>query len=205
MTACSTALGVTDETMTRIIGGSAGGRRIATPRGANTRPTSDRVREALFSAIESWCGSLSGLRFLDLYAGSGAVGPRGVVARRRGGHARRAGPPYRLADRRQRPRPRLHPRPRGRRPGRRRRCARPPVGAVRRGVPRPALRPPEPTVVADLAALRDHGLAGARARWWSSSAASRGRRAALARGLRATAGRRSTARPMLWYVHAAHP
>jgi 16S rRNA (guanine966-N2)-methyltransferase len=60
--------------MTRIIGGTVGGRRIATPRGVNTRPTSDRVREALFSAIESWCGSLSGLRFLDLYAGSGAVG-----------------------------------------------------------------------------------------------------------------------------------
>ena len=60
--------------MTRIIGGSAGGRRLATPRGAATRPTSDRVREALFSAIESWCGSLHGLRFLDLYAGSGAVG-----------------------------------------------------------------------------------------------------------------------------------
>jgi 16S rRNA (guanine966-N2)-methyltransferase len=60
--------------MTRIIGGTAGGRRIATPRGVNTRPTSDRVREALFSAIESWCGSLTGLRFLDLYAGSGAVG-----------------------------------------------------------------------------------------------------------------------------------
>ncbi len=60
--------------MTRIIGGSAGGRRITTPRGANTRPTSDRVREALFSAVESWCGSLHGLRFLDLYAGSGAVG-----------------------------------------------------------------------------------------------------------------------------------
>jgi 16S rRNA (guanine966-N2)-methyltransferase len=60
--------------MTRIIGGKAGGRRITTPRGVNTRPTSDRVREALFSAIESWCGSLSGLRFLDLYAGSGAVG-----------------------------------------------------------------------------------------------------------------------------------
>jgi 16S rRNA (guanine966-N2)-methyltransferase len=32
------------------------------------------VREALFSAVEAWCGSLSGLRFLDLYAGSGAVG-----------------------------------------------------------------------------------------------------------------------------------
>jgi 16S rRNA (guanine966-N2)-methyltransferase len=60
--------------MTRIIAGTAGGRRISTPRGANTRPTTDRVREALFSAIESWCGSLTGLRFLDLYAGSGAVG-----------------------------------------------------------------------------------------------------------------------------------
>jgi 16S rRNA (guanine966-N2)-methyltransferase len=60
--------------MSRIIGGTAGGRRLATPRGAATRPTSDRVREALFSAIESWCGSLHGLRFLDLYAGSGAVG-----------------------------------------------------------------------------------------------------------------------------------
>ncbi len=60
--------------MTRIIGGRAGGRRLHTQRGAHTRPTSDRVREALFSTIESWCGSLSGLRFLDLYAGSGAVG-----------------------------------------------------------------------------------------------------------------------------------
>jgi 16S rRNA (guanine966-N2)-methyltransferase len=60
--------------VTRIIGGAAGGRRIDTPRGQHTRPTTDRVREALFSAIESWCGSLHGLRFLDLYAGSGAVG-----------------------------------------------------------------------------------------------------------------------------------
>jgi 16S rRNA (guanine966-N2)-methyltransferase len=60
--------------MTRIIGGTAGGRRIDAPRGSSTRPTSDRVREALFSAVESWCGSLQGLRFLDLYAGSGAVG-----------------------------------------------------------------------------------------------------------------------------------
>jgi 16S rRNA (guanine966-N2)-methyltransferase len=39
-----------------------------------TRPTTDRVREALFSAIESAYGSLAGLRFLDLYAGTGAVG-----------------------------------------------------------------------------------------------------------------------------------
>jgi 16S rRNA (guanine966-N2)-methyltransferase len=60
--------------MTRIIAGRAGGRRLATPRGAATRPTSDRVREALFSAIESWAGSLHGLRVLDLYAGSGAIG-----------------------------------------------------------------------------------------------------------------------------------
>ena len=67
--------------MTRIIGGAAGGRRIATPRGDATRPTSDRVREALFSAIEAWCGSLHELRFLDLYAGSGAVG---LEARSRG-------------------------------------------------------------------------------------------------------------------------
>ncbi len=60
--------------MTRIIGGTAGGRRLQTSRGQTTRPTSDRVREALFASVESWCGSLSGLRFLDLYAGSGAVG-----------------------------------------------------------------------------------------------------------------------------------
>jgi len=60
--------------MTRIIAGSAGGRRLETPKGDRTRPTSDRVREALFSAIESWAGSLRGLRVLDLYAGSGAIG-----------------------------------------------------------------------------------------------------------------------------------
>ncbi|WP_134738585.1 16S rRNA (guanine(966)-N(2))-methyltransferase RsmD [Nocardioides sp. 503] len=60
--------------MTRVIAGRAKGRRLATPRGDATRPTSDRVREALFSAVESWCGSLHGLRVLDLYAGSGAVG-----------------------------------------------------------------------------------------------------------------------------------
>ena len=70
--------------MTRIIGGTAGGRRLQTPRGEATRPTSDRVREALFSALEAWAGSLQGLRVLDLYAGSGAVGleawSRGAVA-----------------------------------------------------------------------------------------------------------------------------
>lgn len=60
--------------MTRIIAGVAGGRRLQTPKGDATRPTSDRVREALFSAIEARAGSLHDLRFLDLYAGSGAIG-----------------------------------------------------------------------------------------------------------------------------------
>ena len=60
--------------MSRIIAGSARGRRLRTPSGDATRPTSDRVREALFSALESELGTLSGLRLLDLYAGSGAVG-----------------------------------------------------------------------------------------------------------------------------------
>ena len=67
--------------MTRIIGGTAGGRRIRTPTGESTRPTSDRVREALFSSLEATLGSLTGLRFLDLYAGSGAIG---LEARSRG-------------------------------------------------------------------------------------------------------------------------
>ena len=59
--------------MTRIIAGSARGRRLAVPQ-SGVRPTADRVREALFSAIESRVGPLGGLRMLDLYAGSGAVG-----------------------------------------------------------------------------------------------------------------------------------
>lgn len=60
--------------MTRIIGGSEGGRRIKTPPGDATRPTSDRVREALFSLLEARYGVLDRLGFLDLYAGSGAIG-----------------------------------------------------------------------------------------------------------------------------------
>jgi 16S rRNA (guanine966-N2)-methyltransferase len=59
--------------LTRIIAGAHGGRRLAAPAGATTRPTSDRVREAFFSALESLT-DLSGARFADLYAGSGAVG-----------------------------------------------------------------------------------------------------------------------------------
>ena len=59
--------------MTRIISGSAGGRRLRTPPGSSTRPTSDRVREALFSRLEHR-GLLEDTRVLDLYAGSGALG-----------------------------------------------------------------------------------------------------------------------------------
>lgn len=60
--------------MTRIIGGAWGGRRISTPEGDATRPTSDRVREAVFSLLEARFGSLDQLGVLDLYAGSGAIG-----------------------------------------------------------------------------------------------------------------------------------
>jgi 16S rRNA (guanine966-N2)-methyltransferase len=59
--------------MTRIIAGAARGRRLAVPP-TGTRPTSDRVREAVFSAVESALGPLGGARVLDLYAGSGAIG-----------------------------------------------------------------------------------------------------------------------------------
>ncbi len=59
--------------MTRIIAGAARGRRLAVPH-TGTRPTADRVREALFSALESALGAWAGVRVLDLYAGSGALG-----------------------------------------------------------------------------------------------------------------------------------
>lgn len=59
--------------MTRVIAGTAGGRELHTPAGRGTRPTSDRVREALFSALEAR-DALSGARVMDLYAGSGALG-----------------------------------------------------------------------------------------------------------------------------------
>lgn len=58
--------------MTRIIAGHAGSLRLEVPK-AGTRPTSDRVREAIFSALESW-GVVEGARVLDLYGGSGALG-----------------------------------------------------------------------------------------------------------------------------------
>lgn len=58
--------------MTRIISGYAGSLRLAVPP-VGTRPTSDRVREAIFSALDAR-GVLPGARVLDLYAGSGALG-----------------------------------------------------------------------------------------------------------------------------------
>jgi len=59
--------------VSRIVAGVYGGRRIATPAGEDTRPTSDRVREAMFGGLDA-AHALYGRRFLDLYAGSGAVG-----------------------------------------------------------------------------------------------------------------------------------
>ena len=58
--------------MTRIIAGFAGSISIAVP-GFGTRPTSDRVREAIFSALQAR-DAIDGMRVLDLYSGSGALG-----------------------------------------------------------------------------------------------------------------------------------
>ena len=58
--------------MTRIVAGTVGGRRIEVPR-SGTRPTSERVREALFARLDHY-GVLDGARVLDLCAGSGALG-----------------------------------------------------------------------------------------------------------------------------------
>ncbi len=63
--------------MTRIIAGTAGGRRLVVPPGTSTRPTSDRAREGLFSSLQSLT-DLDGAAVLDLYAGSGALGLEAV-------------------------------------------------------------------------------------------------------------------------------
>ncbi len=115
----------------RLIAGSAGGRRLAVAPGGVTRPTTDRVREALFSAITSWLGTsdrpaeatLAGIAFCDLYAGSGGDGTRGGQPRRQPGAARGGRPAHRSARRPQCPR----------------------VGAARHG-PNGARRGPTPTV-----------------------------------------------------------
>lgn len=58
----------------RIIGGSAGGRKLLAPSGWRVRPTADRVKEALFSILLSRLGNLDGLTILDLFAGTGNLG-----------------------------------------------------------------------------------------------------------------------------------
>ena len=58
----------------RIIAGVWRGRALAVPPGQATRPTADRVREALFSMLTSRLGTFEGLRVADLFAGSGALG-----------------------------------------------------------------------------------------------------------------------------------
>ena len=59
--------------MSRMIAGAAGGLRLASVPGDTTRPTTDRVKESLFSKLESY-GVLEGARVLDVYGGSGALG-----------------------------------------------------------------------------------------------------------------------------------
>lgn len=63
--------------MSRIIAGICGGTPLASVPGSGTRPTTDRVKEALFSRLEA-LGMLSRARVLDLYAGSGALGVEAV-------------------------------------------------------------------------------------------------------------------------------
>lgn len=57
-----------------MIAGRAKGRRLTAPPGLEVRPTADRVREALFSMVESHLGDLDGVRVADLACGSGALG-----------------------------------------------------------------------------------------------------------------------------------
>jgi 16S rRNA (guanine966-N2)-methyltransferase len=57
----------------RVVAGTAKGRRLVTPAGRDTRPTSDRVRESIFNALHS-LGAVQDATVLDLFAGSGALG-----------------------------------------------------------------------------------------------------------------------------------
>ena len=58
----------------RIIAGRWRGRPLVAPQGQDTRPTSDRAREGLFSMLASRLGTFEGLQVADLFAGSGALG-----------------------------------------------------------------------------------------------------------------------------------
>ena len=186
--------------MTGIISGNAGGRRLATPSGPTTRPTTDRVREALFSSIESWCGSLQGsavprpLRRLR----RGRAG--GLVARRGRRHPGRVGPSHRPAGRPTTPDARLRQGRRGDRQRSRSCSGRPaaPYDVV-------FLDPPYPLDEVTVAATSGSSRPGAGwspARWsWSSA-----RRAARSRrGPTGIEGERSKryGETTLWYGHAA--
>ena len=162
------------EVVTRIIGGSAGGRRLRTPPGDATRPTADRVREALFSRLESRARHPRGLPFPRRVRRVGRRRARGELARRDRGDAGRAHRGGGRPDPVQRGRPRLRGRagdPRGRptsSPGG------VPPGAVRRRVLRPAVRP----VATMRSAMSITALP--QADWLAPDAAGRGR--AVARG-----------------------
>ena len=58
----------------RVIAGAWRGRPLAAPEGRDTRPTSDRAREGLFSMLQSRLGTFEGLRVADLFVGTGALG-----------------------------------------------------------------------------------------------------------------------------------
>jgi len=60
----------------RIVGGRFKGRALVTPEGSNTRPTSDRAREAIFNVLAhaEWAPDIEGARVMDVFAGSGALG-----------------------------------------------------------------------------------------------------------------------------------
>ena len=60
----------------RIVGGRFKGRALVTPEGSNTRPTSDRAREAMFNILAhaAWAPDIEGARVMDVFAGSGALG-----------------------------------------------------------------------------------------------------------------------------------
>jgi 16S rRNA (guanine966-N2)-methyltransferase len=57
----------------RVVAGELGGRRLVAPAGTSTRPTTDRVREAIFNSLGS-AGLIEGALVVDLFAGSGAIG-----------------------------------------------------------------------------------------------------------------------------------
>ena len=70
----------------RVVAGELGGRKLVTPDGEDTRPTSERVREAIFNSLFS-LDAIDGARVLDLFAGSGALG---IEAPKRGLFGRKA-------------------------------------------------------------------------------------------------------------------